>query len=391
MIDRKKLPTFLSDPSLLLAIVATGIYYAVVFSPMMRGGILFNYTAQHAIEYVIVGMFMWGMIDVLLKVTGMPREFMAMSKQWIAPQSGRVPASQAKMMLDQVEANSPTLLESRIAQRIRQALSYVVENKSAEGFPEHLRYLADQDHDKTYIRYTLVSFVVAVTPILGFLGTVVHFGTALSGMSIDKMESQLSHVVSEMGTAFNTTTVALGAAMATMFAKFLCERSERRMLTRIDLLVARELENRFEVKPASMAPMLTILQTANQEFHATVQTSLNQQLDLWAQALEALFESFDKRQKAEEQRWNALCANLQDRGQTIEASFSGNINELAKTLNGIAQGKGQLAEVQKSLADNLRILHETNQIDAALHGLTAAIHLLTAKNPASAGAKSKAA
>jgi hypothetical protein len=210
-------------------------------------------------------------------------------------------------------------------------------------------------------------------------------------MSIENLNEQLSNVVSEMGTAFNTTTVALGAAMSTMFAKFLCERTERNMLTRIDHLVERELENRFEVKPASMAPMLSILQTANQEFHATVQQSLNQQLDLWAQALEALFESFDKRQKVEEQRWNALCASLQDRGQTIEASFSGNISELAKTLNGIAQGKGQLAEVQKSLSENLRILHETNQIDAALHGLTAAIHLLTAKNPGSTSAKSRAA
>ena len=41
------------------------------------------------------------------------------------------------------------------------------------------------------------------------------------------------------------------------------------------------------------------------------------------------------------------------------------------------------------LTDNLRVIHETQQIDDALHGLTAAIHLLTARHQG--GPQTKAA
>ena len=50
-----------------------------------------------------------------------------------------------------------------------------------------------------------------------------------------------------------------------------------------------------------------------------------------------------------------------------------------KTLDQIARGEGKLVELQETLAENLHAIHETQQIDKALHGLTAAIHLLTAR------------
>jgi len=39
-----------------------------------------------------------------------------------------------------------------------------------------------------------------------------------------------------------------------------------------------------------------------------------------------------------------------------------------------------LVELQSALAENLRVLRETQQIDEAMHGLTAAIHLMTARH-----------
>jgi hypothetical protein len=63
------------------------------------------------------------------------------------------------------------------------------------------------------------------------------------------------------------------------------------------------------------------------------------------------------------------------------SQFSGEVGALAKTLQSIARGEGRLADLQRTLTENLQVLHETNQIDAALHGLTAAIHLLTVRHP----------
>lgn len=420
MFERAKLSSYLSDPSLLLAVPATGIYYAIMFQPEMQGTLLAKYTTEHMIEYVIVGMFMWGMVDVVLKLLTFPREFLALRQSWFPPRTGRVPIAAAAELLADVEEKPAALLESRLGLRITHALTFLIETKSAEEFPEQLRYLSEQDHESTHNKYSLVGFIVAVTPILGFLGTVIHFGTALSGMTVDNMATQLNHVVSEMGTAFNTTTVALGAAMLTMFGKFLTERTDRGIDNRIDRIVERELLNRFEVKAANLSPLLATLDAANREFHAAVQGALAGQVTSWTAALEALFERFEQRQQIEEQRWEKVCDKLAERYTKHESSANENLKKillvaderhdqhlgqiqlvleqaaqfsthaaaLAESLNGIAQGEGQLADVQKSLSNNLKLLHETHQIDDALHGLTAAIHLLTARNtPAATGKK----
>lgn len=414
MSERPKLLLRLGDPSLLLAIPATICYYVVMFLPTMRESVLYMYTTQHAVEYVIVGIFMWGMIDMLLKVLMFPKELWALHRDWIPSKTGRIPASQASSLLEQVRSQPTRMVQSRIGQRLIHALGFVVENQSAEEFPEHLRYLADQDDEATYFRYSLIRFVVAVTPILGFLGTVVHFGTALGGLSLNNLDGGLDHVVREMGTAFRTTTVALAAAMIAMFTMFLCERMEHGIIARINRMLERELLNRFEVKNANLVPFLSTLNDANLEFQAAVQRSLADQIATWSVALQGLFEQFDKRQQAEEQRWLALCEEQRETHKKFDdvfsdrlkqlltvadarqeqhlaqirivleraAGFSGDVSELARTLQSVARGEGRLADLQTTLTENLRLLHETNQIDAALHGLTAAIHLLTVRNQA---------
>jgi hypothetical protein len=62
------------------------------------------------------------------------------------------------------------------------------------------------------------------------------------------------------------------------------------------------------------------------------------------------------------------------------AAFRDDIAGLLQSLNAIARGEGRLVELQASLSTNLRVLHETSQLDSALHGLSAAIHLLTSRN-----------
>jgi hypothetical protein len=47
-----------------------------------------------------------------------------------------------------------------------------------------------------------------------------------------------------------------------------------------------------------------------------------------------------------------------------------------------------MIQLQAHLADNLRLLRETQQIDSVLHELTAAIHLLTARAQSISGSSS---
>lgn len=401
------------DPSFLLAILGTVLFYGVVLHPSMRGSTLTHYTTEHQVEYVIVVLFIWGLVDITLKLLALPREYMAAHHAWLPSRVGREPAARAETLLQGVRERPRWLMESRMGQRLIAALTFVTEKGSAEDYPEHIRYLSDQDHSRSHSNYVLLRFAIAVTPILGFLGTVVHFGSAIGQFSFTDMDDKLPAVVSGLGTAFNTTTVALAASMTLMFATFLCERVESAILANIDRIIDCDLLNRFEVKNTHVVPFLASLQSAHEEALTAMAATSQCQLDGWTQTLELVFDRFDLRQQREVDRWQGCLEALQQRHDAYDASreermrqlvsivddrnaahmgellaavdramvFRNDVAELSSTLNSIARGEGRLVELQTSLTDNLRVLHETGQIDGAMHGLTAAIHLLTARSP----------
>lgn len=400
------------DLSFLLGVAATAGFYALVFFTPLHDTMLYRYTTEHAVEYIIVALFWWGLMDVLLKVAAFPKEKLALRYEWLPQRHGREPAANAQALLERVRAQPQWLQESKLGKRLVAALGFVTEKGSADEYREHLQYLADLDDESTHASYSLIRFVSGVSPVLGFLGTVIHFGTALSGISFDDLVDRLPGVVSEMGSAFNTTTCALAAAMTMMFALFVCERIERGIVHAIDRLIERELLNRFEIKDPSILPFLSVVQSANQEALQAIDTTLKGQLELWSRAFEALFQRFDQRQHQELQSWQGALTVLQQRHESFDASLAerlrqsivfvdekqgqhlahiqtaleratsvrDDVMELARTLESLARGEGKLAETQAVLSDNLRVLRETQQIDEALHGLTAAIHLLTARH-----------
>ncbi len=399
------------DASLIISIVLTASFYFVMYLPSMRGSILQHYTTEHIVEYVIVWLFVWGIVDIVAKLLGFPREMLALRQDWLPARQGREPMSNAHALLQQIREKPHWLLESRVGKRLIQALDHVSEKCSAKDYREHLRYLSDQEEDAAHTNYTLIRFVIGITPVLGFLGTVIHFGTALSGISFDEMTEKLPTVVGEMGTAFNTTSVALVAAMTMMFSLFLCQRIERNIMHSIDRLVDRELLKRFEFKDPSITPFLTAVQSANEEALGAINSTLARQIEVWVAALDSVFERFDQRQGKEVQNWQQALEVIEERHQAYDAdreeqlrqifalaesrqqSQFGEIQALLeravslrddfaafmKTLDHIARGEGKLVELQETLAENLRAIHETQQIDKALHGLTAAIHLMTAR------------
>jgi biopolymer transport protein ExbB/TolQ len=400
------------DPSFILATLCTVAFYYVVYQPSMHGTILHRYTTEHAVEHVIVALFIWGIIDILRNFLAFPRELLALRHDWLPPRQGRESAAGAGVLLNQVKGRSAWLRNSKIGRRLIRALEFVTEKGSADEYREHLMYLAEQDEDNTHSNYTLMRFVIGVTPVLGFLGTVVHFGTALSGFSADEVTEKLPEIVSEMGAAFNTTTVALSAAMTMMFALFICERMERGIVHTIDRLVERELLNRFEAKDPNIMPFLAAVQSANEAALSAIGTTLQRQIEVWTQTLDVLFQRFDERQQHEAHGWQSALDVLQHRQETFDSGREERLRQvltlvdsrqdkhmaqiqtlleravsvkddfagLAAVLRDIASDEGKLVELQGHLADNLRVLRETQQIEDALHGLTGAIHLLTARH-----------
>jgi hypothetical protein len=127
----------------------------------------------------------------------------------------------------------------------------------------------------------------------------------------------------------------------------------------------------------------------------------HQQSKVWVEALEKLEERFESNDLNREERslrlLEAIDSHRTDHralAQGAEQQMAALTVELAKLveeLGSVFAGKGELVKLQASLADNLRLLNDTQQIDQALHGLTAAIHLLTARAQPSDGKDRRAA
>jgi biopolymer transport protein ExbB/TolQ len=419
---RKSALPKLIDLPLIVAAALTLLYYWLVTAEPMHGTLLHRYTTEHAVEYVIVAFFMWGLVDAAFRACSFPRELLALRQDYLPAHKGAEPIDQVAVCQAYLQKRPPWMLQSRAGRRLQQALAHLREKGSADGFADYLRNLADQDHDQTQTNYGLIRFICWVTPMFGFLGTVLHFGTALGGQTAGDLGDKLPTVVAEMGTAFNTTTVALTAATTMMFCLYLCERTERGIVTAIDARTERALLNRFAVADPSLTPFLSALEAAQQTNLRAMDAAISRQLEVWSGALESLHAQVEKQQQWQSQVWVEALEKLEERFETNDAqrearlarllenmeqqrkearaqvkesgdqlaAVRGEMSRLAQDLTGVVQGSGDLVRLQTALSDNLRLLRESAQIDQAVHGLTAAIHLLTARNHSS-GRESKAA
>jgi biopolymer transport protein ExbB/TolQ len=400
------------DVSLALGVAGTVAYYAVILQPRFNGSLLQRYTAANPVDYVIVGLFIWGLIDLAIKAMAFPKELLSQREEWLPQRSGQEPIARATELLATIQARPQWLRESRLGSRIERALQYAKEHGAGTDYREHLKYLAERGEDDTSARYHVVRFVIAVSPMLGFLGTVVHFGTALSGISFDEMDQKLAVVVSEMGEAFNTTTVALGVAMSVMFVMFLAERFDKAIDRYVDRFAERELADRFEARHENLSPFVSTLQVAHEDALRLFTGTLDRQVGLWSSSLEQVFAQFQQSRETDAAAWTDALLRLEQlqeqRGERSEERLivrleqaevrqSEHLAQIQTTLTGIGSlrsefaalnlnlqsltaGEGRLRELQESLNRNVSLIEATQKMDEAMHGLTAAIHLLTARH-----------
>jgi biopolymer transport protein ExbB/TolQ len=409
--QKRALPDWVDLPMAVAAFLTVS-FYVIVNREFPPGSIIHRYTTEHIVEYVVVAFFIWGIVDVVFKLCSFPLEMLALRQPSLPERSGKEPVSNSKILNAKVHSRPKWFLDSRYGQRLTKALQYLQAKESADGFHDYLRYLATQDEEKTHTNYGLVRFICWVAPVLGILGTVIHFGSAFGGLSVDEIGDNLSKVVGEIGTAFNTTTVALAAAITMMFSLFMCEKIERGIIHSISRRIDLELLNRFEVVDESITPFLQAVQAGSQGTLKALDGHLDKQLQIWSAAFQRVQQESEKRLHSHAQVWEQSLAKVhghfeqsdtqreqkllrlltelqqqrneqKTQGQDMLTQMAGlqsHFAKLVETLSSLNRGEGELVKLQQTLSQNLQGVRESGQLDQALHGLTAAIHLLTARH-----------
>ncbi len=329
-----------ASKAVLLAAVASVLFYIVMHQPSMRHSVLATYTTEHPTEYAIVILFFWANAELLLNALSIRRESRSAGYQWLPKRTGIEPPENAHALIYHIKAGPLEWNETKMFRRVRSALEYVDDRRSAAGFREYLQELATRDGDETFQRYAFPRFAAGTLPILGLLGTVVHFGTALSGLSSDELTSRVPQIISGMGTAFNTTCAALTASLSTMLLRFLVERREEGIVSQVNEYVDRELLHRFVSTESEIQPVVDALERTNTTLQA---------IELASQQLQG------------------FATQWQEDRLVVQ-----NVQELLSS-------EKQLLVLQERLSENLALLNHSQHIHDAVHSLTSAMHLLMAR------------
>ena len=280
----------LQFPLLWGGLLTYGFYQLIPLFPAQRV-MLERYFCGHPLEYATTALFFVGMAILGLKALGLSKQKAALASNLLDdPELKNVPDPLQRV--DQIEARRVKLparsRRSFLVQRIRDALAYVRDRKSADGLEEHLKYLAELASERLHGSYALVRTITWAVPILGFLGTVMGITIAIANLNFEQYEASMEAVIGGLAVAFDTTTLALTLSLVIVFCSFLVERSEQDILVRVEDFSMARLPVLFpEATKSSAGPLADVQAHAAQQLLERTESLIQWQTDLWRENLES--------------------------------------------------------------------------------------------------------
>lgn len=401
----------------LFACAGLAAFYSVGYT--LQSEFFQRYFCGHPLEYISAGMFFVGVSILALKCWRLTSETRALKD--IRPLSAD---NESDVSPDEMCGRIDKSLHStHMFGRIRDVARYL-KGSRREGLEEHLRYLAELAGDRLHQTYATIRTITWAIPILGFLGTVIGITMAIANVTPEQLDTSLGTVTQGLSVAFDTTALALGLSIVLVFASFVVERGEQRVLAEVEQFGIDVLLPRYGVSGGAaetsqqqhLTAGLSAAQTAlgaeqlaavrtiwadalrqhAEELREAIAAELEQTMqqhrefsasarDTYAEALHHAADSvadrvgdamntFDQRVSAWQQ---ALQTSSQDSARQSES-----LHELGALLLRLTESGGRISELQSQLNENLQALQVAETLERTANSLTAAVHVLTAKTSA---------
>jgi hypothetical protein len=375
---------------------------------------------KHSVECVEVLLFCCAVSALAGKLWHNRAERAACEVEVLPPWDGRpVPVSEAAALLALVNGRPPRWRNTFLGRRMAAVLEFLCQRGSAAELDDHMRSLTDTDSLAFEGSYALTRFITWAIPILGFLGTVLGITEAISGVTPEKLEHDISSLTDGLALAFDATALGLALTMLTMFASFLVERREQAVLDAVDHCVERHLAHRFQRTAGDHAPVIDAVRQNSQVLVEAAGQLVERQAQVWARALADVQKQSAQAQEADRENLTAALASalqrtleehgrraaameqqaldqgmrlfeqlgllataVRDTGREQQAALV-RVGEAVATqaaaLGQLQEGERALVQLQTAMHQNLQALAASGSFDQAVHTLTAAVHLLTAR------------
>ncbi|MGF1580552.1 MAG: MotA/TolQ/ExbB proton channel family protein [Gemmataceae bacterium] len=395
-----------------------GLLAAIEVGPF-EGTLVERYTS-HPVEKVSVVLFACSVGALVSKLLGYSKELLAFRASLLPNWDGNpLPVSEAKELLEWLKKRSKPLINTYLGRRIASTLEFVDQRQSAEDLDDHLRGLADNDDIAIESSYSLIRFITWAIPILGFLGTVLGITGAVSAVTPEVLEKSVSKVTEGLGTAFDTTAMALALTMVTMFLSFVMERMEQRLVDRVNAYSDERLAHLFERVAGDGGQFVEVVRRNTQVLLQTTEQLIQQQVMLWQQTLQEAHTQWAESGKRQQQQMThgleqalqktvashaQILAQQEQQSMAVTSTVVDKMQEVAQlmTVNSAQQNEAmrdmmqrlvdqtealaelsssgsQIVKLQETLQENLSALAASGNFEQAVNSLNAAIHLLTAR------------
>jgi biopolymer transport protein ExbB/TolQ len=153
-----------------------------------------------------------------------------------------------------VEEFQPRATQKRLffaPHRISRLLAHFGQHCNRSDLSALLVSQSDIDVSTVNSSYSTLRVFIWAIPIVGFIGTVIGIGDAISGFAElndpNQLQEQLRPITSGLAGAFETTLIALLFSIVLMFPTSWCQKIELRLLNRLDDFCNEQLLHRLRV------------------------------------------------------------------------------------------------------------------------------------------------
>jgi biopolymer transport protein ExbB/TolQ len=173
------------------------------------------------------------------------REALARAGQLIAEAASAAPMIWSEEQTVRERFEAPTEQRHRDSltfRRIRNALDRLSKTQSTRALEDYFRVRSEGDAGELDTGYTGVRYLLWLIPTLGFIGTVLGIGVGLAGFSkvlegaesLQQIRGALPGVTSSLGTAFDTTLLALVLSAIAVFTMSYVLNAQEQVLEELD-------------------------------------------------------------------------------------------------------------------------------------------------------------
>ncbi|HBB74416.1 MAG TPA: hypothetical protein DC048_08195 [Planctomycetaceae bacterium] len=332
--------------------------------------------------------FGWGMSIIILKFVKLGHQRNALLLDVLPRKLGRdINRGNVGAFIDHIYKLPHRLRDSLMVNRIRKALELFEVRPSTGDVAHMLSTQSDIDSIRVAGSYSLIKVFIWAIPILGFLGTVIGVSAAVGGFTgtlenssdIGALKEGLKSITSGLGTAFDTTLVALAMAMFLTFPVSGLQKYEGDILGQVDEYTNENLLRRLDDERDGGAARG--LEGGRGEVARAIEAALaphRAQLEAWTESVRSLGTDVARQVR---QGWDDVNARLVEE-HTRQAARVGEIDGLVTaSREGLARVVADARAARQDAGEAMReaavsVQAYTASLERGLAGLSAALEKL---------------